>query len=321
MRRDEQLQLLLKTIALLVLLWLVKAFINKTTPENLGLFANNIYTEEDAFGKVITRDSRGWVIDTRLSDGKITDDFVLVHLNNPPNTPIYVYPKDIDMYVSSDIIMKGEYEPYNVKIMIQYMKRFPNAVFLDLGAFVGSFSIAIAALEYKVVAVECLKSSVRRLYASMKEAGVSDRMSIIHNVISDKRKPVVIETEPGNMGLTYVDLRKSEGKEIVESIVLDDLLEIFQFKEAIIKMDVHQFEDMVLNGAYKFFKKVNVEAVLMEFIHHQSDTYDNDGKFIVDFMEAHGLEPDVPEDIKQYYKKWTKAEILFKRNKPFSHTL
>ncbi|CAC5414529.1 unnamed protein product [Mytilus coruscus] len=320
MRRYEQLNLLLKTTALLVFLWFVKALTSKTPSEHLGPFADNIHTEEDAFGRVIARDLRGWVIDESLCDGKITDDFVLVHLSNSPNPPIYVYPMDIDEYVSTDIIMTGQYESHNVEIMIQYMKRFPNAVFLDLGAFVGSFSIAIAALGYKVVAVECLKSSVKRLYASMKEAGVSDRMSIIHNAILDKRIPVVIETQPGNIGLTYVDLRKSEGNEIVESIALDDLLEIFQFEQAIIKMDVYQYEDMVLNGAYNFFKQVDVEAVLMEFIHHRSDNYDNDGKFIIDFMESHGFEPDVPEYMKRDYKKWTMPEILFKRIKPFSHT-
>ena len=318
MRSNDQKKILFKIILLLVFLWLVKAFIRTATPKHRGPFPDFIYEERDTFGRVITRDVRGWVIDEYLCDGKITDDFVLAHLNNPPNTPIYVYPMEIDEYVSSDIIMTGQYESQNVKTMIQYMKRFPNAVFLDLGAFVGSYSIAIAALGYKVVAVECLKSSVKRLYASMKEAGVSDRMSIIHNAISDIHERAVVETEPGNLGLTYVVQGKSEGTETVDVIVLDDFLEIFQFKQAIIKMDVHQYEDMVLNGANKFFKQVNVEAVLMEFVHHRADTFDNDGKFIINFMESHGFEPDVPANIKQDYKKWTKSEILFKRSKPFS---
>ncbi|CAC5414530.1 unnamed protein product [Mytilus coruscus] len=318
--RIHKMKLLFKILVLLVFLWLFHAFIRKATPKHHGPFPDFIYEEEDAFGRVIARDLRGWVIDENLCDGKITDDFVLVHLGNPPNPPIYVYPMDIDEYVSTDIIMTGQYESHNVEIMIQYMKRFPNAVFLDLGAFVGSFSIAIAALGYKVVAVECLKSSVKRLYASMQEAGVSDRMSIIHNAVSDKHVRAVVDTEPGNVGLTYVIESKSEGNETVDVMVLDDLLEIFQFKQVIIKMDVHQYEDMVLNGAYSFFKQVDVEAVLMEFIHHRSDQYDNDGKFIIDFMESHGFEPDVPEYKKHDYKKWTMPDILFKRIKPFSHT-
>ena len=114
------------------------------------------------------------------------------------------------------------------------------------------------------------------------------------------------------MGMTYVDFDKSLN-ESVDAIMLSDLLEIFPFSQVVMKMDVHFQEDVVLNGAYRFFKQVRVEALLLEFVHHQDDKYGNDGKFIVDFLNSQGMEPDVPDDIKHDYKQWTTTEILFKR--------
>jgi hypothetical protein len=80
---------------------------------------------------------------------------------------------------------------------------------------------------------------------------------------------------------------QGKGNETIDSILLDDLLEVFNLEQVVIKMDVLEQEDIVLNGGDEFFNKVRVEALLMEFIHHQNDDYNNDGKFIVDLLASH----------------------------------
>ena len=45
---------------------------------------------------------------------------------------------------------------------------------------------------------------------------------------------------------------------VVDAILLDDLLEIFNFKRVVIKMDVETFEANVLKGADKFFSPTRV---------------------------------------------------------------
>jgi hypothetical protein len=66
------------------------------------------------------------------------------------------------------------------------------------------------------------------------------------------------------------------------------------------KMDVETFEANVLKGAYKFFDQVKIELLLMEFVAHKNK---ESGKFIADFLLSHGMEPNVPEHVKNDYKK------------------
>lgn len=272
------------------------------------LFRMNL-TAKNSLGNVITKNDNGWTINNKVCQR--SDDFVLSYLKTPPNTPIYVYSEKVDEYVSKDIIETGSYEPYNVDKLINYLKQYPKAVFIDLGANVGAFSITIAALGYTVIAVECLPSTVMRLCASMHDAKVTDKLTIVNNAVSDMRYTVDLETEPGNMGLTYLAYWRSGGK--VQTILLDDLLEVFDLKQVVMKMDVEMSEDEILRGANKFFKRVRVEALLMEFIHHQNNPNGDDAKFIINFLASNDLEPDVPDDIKGDYKKWKSNEILFKR--------
>lgn len=143
-------------------------------------------------------------------------------------------------------------------------------------------------------------------------AGVGEKMTIVHNALTDRRGKVLLQTEVGNTGVTYITNNEKTGQ-AVYGITLDDLLEVFDFNQVVIKIDVFKHEHFVLKGALKFFNQVKVEAVLIEFVHHQADDYGNDGAFIVQFFKEHGLEPDLPDDIKWEYKKWKTAEIMFKR--------
>ena len=286
---------------------------NLTEP-HVSTLKDNIL--QNSFGKVITRTlSNGWNIINHDVCNKTSKDFVLAYLKGPPKTPIYVYPMSMDHYVSKKIIENGLQEKGNTDILINYMKLFPNAVFLDLGANVGSFTLSLAALGYKVFAVECLRQNVARLCLSMQAANLTDKITIICNAITDRHERVSLHMEPGNIGMTQVGNEFNQQNISIDTILLDDLLEIYNFTEVVIKMDVERYEDIVLNGARHFFKHVTVQALLIEWTYHRDDIYENDGKFIVDFLAKHDLEPDVPEKLKQNYSKWFTYEVLFKRKR------
>ena len=68
------------------------------------------------------------------------------------------------------------------------------------------------------------------------------------------------------MGGTRIRESFPDDKEVRESIQLNDLLEVFHLKKAIIKMDVETHEYQVLKGADEFFMKVDVKVILMEWI-------------------------------------------------------
>lgn len=265
---------------------------------------------EDTLGKVITRNENGWKIDYEICSRE-KYDFVLAHLRNPPNTPIFVYTAREDQWVSGSIISQGSWEGDHVNTIINYMKKFPNAIFLDLGANVGMFSVTIAALGYRVISIDCLEGNVMRLCASMNAAKLTNKMTIVYNAVSHAHEKVSLGTHKGNVGGTYVKHGEKNGKESINTIFLDDLLDIYTFDQVVMKMDVETFEANVLKSAYKFFDQVKVELLLMEFVAHKNK---ESGKFIADFLLSHGMEPNVPDHVKNDYKKWGN-EVLFVRSK------
>lgn len=261
-------------------------------------------------GNVITRADSTWRINNDVCVYK--EDFVLAHLRMPPKTPIFVYSPKIDKHVSASIISRGHYEGPWVDKIHNFMKQYPKAVFIDIGSNIGMFSVTISALGYRVIAIDCLDNNVMRLCASMKTAKLSDKLTIIYNAVSDKHEKVALGKYDGDVGGTFIKQYTQDEKRYVETICLDDLLDIYNLEQVVIKMDVEKAEDKVLKGANKFFQKVRVEALLMEFIKHQ---HSPSGKFIVDFLSNYGLEPEVPRHLKNNYSKWPENNILFKRKR------
>jgi hypothetical protein len=72
------------------------------TWNNSNVLHTTGFTAASTIGQVITRNQLGWSIDRNLSCKD--DDFLLIRLKNPHNTPMFVYSENEDMYVSRDII-------------------------------------------------------------------------------------------------------------------------------------------------------------------------------------------------------------------------
>lgn len=300
-------------ISIWLFLWCYQEFINNgmfnsatqgTWIDSSALYTTG-FTAASTIGKVITRNQLGWSIDRNLSCKD--DDFLLGRLNNPHNTPMFVYSDNEDMYVSRDIIYSGGHKVRKVKRIIELMSKFPDAVFLDIGANVGSFSIPIAASGYRVIAIESLKPTVMRLCASMKKADLTDKLTIVYNAVTDIRENVSHLWRDKFISLSYT-VNVHKGTYPVYSIILDDLLEIYNFTNVIIKIDVLGQEDKVLNGAHKFFNRVSVKGVLLTVVYHKQWI---SGWFIAEFMENYGFKPEIPRQSKPNYDRWSPDIILF----------
>lgn len=279
---------------------------------NKNLFficGDHVLNDETTKGQIITRNATGWKI--LYSQCHIDHDFVLVYLKTLSYPPIFVFPEIKDKYVSKEIIHNGIHEGYNVNFMIGLMKQFPNAVFIDIGANVGPFSIPIAALGYRVIAIESLLENVMRLCASMKKAKLDDRLTIVYNALTDMREKVAHVWSPGYISLAHIS-HATKGNASVDSTILDDLLEIYNFTQVIMRIDVRTKEDEVLNGAHIFFQRVRVERVLLNFASHR---YWVSGRFIARFMKDNNMQPDVSEKAKDDFSQWNTNYVLFIRHR------
>lgn len=273
-----------------------------------------LITEEKTLGKIVTRSrDYGWtVLDKMWCEPK--SDFVLTRLH-PVNVPIYVYKPEEDIYISEMIINSGSWEAHLIEKVVKAMEKYPDDVFIDIGANLGVYSITMAAKGRRVISVDCNKQNVMRLCASASEANLTDKISIVHNGISDQRKDLILvkSSEPniGGMGVETMSSTSNVTKSLTSTaIILDDLLEIFKIESAILKMDVEKHEDEIFKGAKIFFEKVRVDAILLEFRFHTTDAT---GQYIIDFLDKYDLEPELPQWVnKANYSTWP-GDLLWKR--------
>ncbi|CAG2206757.1 unnamed protein product [Mytilus edulis] len=290
----------------------------RNIPQTLDEFSHSkkITSDQETLGKVISRSSfvQQWTEANFSCQAK--SNFVRANLNRDRNTPIYVYTQEEDKWVSGSIIRNGNWEGDLVQQIAVIFNEFPYATFLDIGANVGMFSLSLAKHGKRVIAFDCLKGNVERLCASMKaNAGFENRMTIVYNALSNQREKVTLGTYSGNVGGTFVKKITSNTGNIdntVDSILLDDILEIFKFdNKVIIKMDVETFELKILEGADKFFSTVEVEAILLEFVSHRGN---KSGTDIIQFLEKHKLFPVLGPGMDRYdTNTWKKGEVMFRR--------
>ena len=63
------------------------------------------------------------------------------------------------------------------------MKAFPTAVFLDVGSNIGMYSVLIAAMRRKVIAVDADPSNLAYIRQSLEITKKSDYVELIYNSI------------------------------------------------------------------------------------------------------------------------------------------
>ncbi|XP_063419087.1 uncharacterized protein LOC134701911 [Mytilus trossulus] len=237
--------------------------------------------------KVYSHNGNDWIPDSGICQTK--DHFIKVSLKNSwGNTPIYIHSPLDDKWISKDLMNSGHWEGELVNLVSRLLKTDNDLQFVDLGANIGVFALSIAKLGRKVIAVEPLSINLQRLCKSV-ESGVSsdgkpfsEKVTIIHNALSDIREKVELGKDFQNVGGTYVlkdsNEKKVQGstiigkyKDVVMTAKLDDILQLpnFDFKKVVLKIDVEGYETKVFNGGNKFFDTVDVKAVLMEWRWHE----------------------------------------------------
>lgn len=202
------------------------------------------------------------------------------------NTPIYVYSIKEDMWVSGSIIRGGLWESGLLHKIHSLLKEDPELTFIDLGCNIGEYSLMAAMTGRKVISIDMLPGNVLRLYHSLLAGKLGDNVTIIHNAVSNSRRNVTFGKHRGNIGgsaVANITNKNKDSKEIVNSIFLDDILDIFKLQKVIIKMDIETHEAAALSGAEKFFSNVFVKYILAEVVANK--------KFISEFMMRHNMVP------------------------------
>ncbi|XP_046363452.1 uncharacterized protein LOC124140112 [Haliotis rufescens] len=203
-------------------------------------------------------------------------------------TPIHIHDLAVDKWVSKELKYNGVWESNNIKLILSELEKDPELGFMDLGSHVGAFSLSVAKFGRKVVSVDPLIENVQRLCKSIQKGGFTDRMTILFNPLGADHSFVNFKPISDNLGGTSVIASSGSSStspcdEPANSytITLDDTLPYLPFKKAVLKMDIQEYEYYALSGAGRFFKEIEVPAILMEWVLMKSDI---NGKNLVDLL-------------------------------------
>ena len=262
-------------------------------------------------GKVLSHDLTSWTINHDVCNIKDLNQsgFVRADLRGRENVPIFTYKAVDDVWVSANVIRQGMWEGDLVKKIHDILSKYPQSDFIDIGANIGVFSLTAAKLGRRVISIDAFEGNIARLCKSVEVGDLTSNIVLIHNAVSNVKEKVALGEDRKNIGGTFVRKLKlnTQEKYIVNSILLDDLLEIFSLKKVVIKMDAERSEARILEGGRKFFKSVDVTHILLEFQFHRGS---QSGEFISNFLKEYGLEPQVPADMLKNYFKWP-HNVLF----------
>lgn len=194
------------------------------------------------------------------------------------------------------------YEPKAFKIVYNLIGRFPDVDFIDIGANLGAFALQMADTGKRVIAIETSKDFVQHLCASVLDNQLQNKITIIHNVISDKHEQHVFEKDENGKRAGHL-IKFNETKRAIfaqydvgntekyQSMMLDDLLDFHIFKNfqkrVFIKIDVHGYEDSVIRGGFRFLTDIEVIGIYMEWNQQQIS---ESGREVVEEMKKNGFE-------------------------------
>ena len=160
-----------------------------------------------------------------------------------------------------------------VNIVTRCLRQDPAMGLFDIGANIGQYSLIAGKMGHQVVAVEALQRHVSMVHKSTQLNGIQDKIKLIHNAVSNSRKTVSIHQTPGNYGGSYLVNSSSgakanralAGSVSVQSILLDDLLEVTPFKKAVMKIDIEGHEPFAILSGPKLFDSIYIPYIFMEF--------------------------------------------------------
>ncbi|XP_071095175.1 uncharacterized protein [Haliotis cracherodii] len=267
-------------------------------------------------GIAYRRTNGSWVAD----DSVCTEDeeFDVATLKTPAgNTPICIHDVVEDRSVSKSLKAVGNWEPEVMYTAFEALNENKDHVFVDIGGNIGTFSLAAAKLGHRVISVEPYAMNTKRLCRGVVKGGFAGQMFVIYNAMSYVRETISFKVFPKEAAMTRIvkAANTKPSSDAVTTIQMNDLLEMFDIKSAVLKMDCEDHEVQVMKGAEMFFKVVDVRMVIIEW----DKLYKNpETPCIIEMMERFKFKPyTIGKDAKPLniseYNQWNIRNIVFKR--------
>lgn len=170
-----------------------------------------------------------------------------------------IHNPSVDQYISGSLFRDGIWERSIVKAIDSLLPRSHKALFVDVGANIGYFSLYASLAGARVVSFEPMMYNIVQLQRTLLR-NKPPRWTVYHNAVSEYTGDTV--------RLKTTDSRQNAGNhkigpegEAAFTVRLDDVI-----KENVdlMKVDVEGYEAFVLAGAPNLFCKYTVKAFILE---------------------------------------------------------
>ena len=85
--------------------------------------------------------------------------------------------------ISRIIEEQGAWEPHIVANVMRAMDLVPDAVFIDGGSNIGVYTLAVAAMRRKVVAVDMMMDNLAYIRESLSRSGLTAFVQLVNNAL------------------------------------------------------------------------------------------------------------------------------------------
>jgi FkbM family methyltransferase len=188
-----------------------------------------------------------------------------------PSVTVCLFDVWHDVFISRSLQSAGIWEPYIVEEFIEAVERGgSDAGVLDVGANIGYYTLLAAKLGRLVVAVEPFIDSIRRLHRAAQIDHTADSIHVVNNAIAEVRTKATLRPSGDNQGDARIELRVQECQgtcpTVIDTILLDDLVNILPFRQAVMKIDIQGYEHHAFQRASKLFDAIHFTHIFMEWM-------------------------------------------------------
>jgi len=161
-----------------------------------------------------------------------------------------VKPPEEDLYVSRMLSTGRGWEPELVSKVMEAMTLHPEAVFLDLGSNIGAYTLPVASMRRRVVAVDMMRDNLAYIKTSLSQAGLDSYVEMVNNAVSDRHETLMAvpgkdHLNPGSKMAITLDLANNMEtihKDTVKAVTVVDIMEMVKAPAYIIKTDIQKYD-------------------------------------------------------------------------------
>ena len=198
-------------------------------------------------------------------------DFDCVLTKTSPQVHVCLHELWRDIYISHDLKETGKWEVHILKELQEVLRADNELGLIDVGANIGFYSMIAAKMGHKVVAVEPFAESRYRIHMAVQLEQLQNLITLVKNPVTNKRMKATVRTNGNNQGDVVIDISDIKPclgacPEVVQTVILDDLLEVSNFSRAIIKIDAQGHEHRILQSGNNLFTHIDIPYIFVEWI-------------------------------------------------------